>query len=105
MFDRPTIERFVRTSWCKARDHAAAAALWSADHTSLVLGLLYGLVAYFACAVLIGMPGRALVVLMVAGPAGWWCFGRYKTFASVQMSRLSFFAGENGPIRLSEDIL
>src|SRR5262249_55138595 len=73
--------------------------------TSLVLGLLYGVVAYFACAVLIGMPGRALVVLMVVGPAGWWCFGRYKVFASAQMSKLSFFTGENGPLRLSEDVL
>jgi hypothetical protein len=104
MFDRLTIEQFVRTSWCKARHHAAAAALWSADHTSLVLGLLYGLVAYFASAVLMGVPGRALVVLMVVAPTGWWCFGRYKVLASAQMSKIGFFTGENGPLRLSEDI-
>src|SRR5262245_57274051 len=105
MFDRPTIEQFVRTSWCRARSHAAAAALWSSDHTSLVLGMLYGVVAYLACAVLVGMPGRALVALIVVGPAGWWCFGRYKVLASAQLSTLSFFTGENGPFRLSEGIL
>ena len=105
MFDRPTIEQFVRTSWCRARSHAAAAALWSSDHTSLVLGMLYGVVAYLACAVLVGMPGRALVALIVVGPAGWWCFGRYKVLASAQLSKLSFFTGENGPFCLSEDIL
>ena len=105
MIDRPTIEQFVRTSWCKARTHAAAAALWSSDHTSIVLGLLYGLVAYFGCAVLIGAPGRALVALIVVAPAGWWFFGRYKILASAQLSKLGFFTGENGPLRLSEDIL
>lgn len=105
MFDRLTIEQFVRTSWCKARLHGAAAALWSAQHSSIVLGLLYGVVAYFACAVLIGVPGRALVALMVVGPTGWWCFGRYKVLASTQMSKLGFFTGDNGPLRLSEDIL
>ena len=105
MFDRPTIEQFVRTSWYRARTHAAAAALWSSDHTSIVLGLLYGAVAYFACAVLIGAPGRALVALILVAPAGWWCLSRYQGLASAQMSRLGFFTGENGPLRLSEDIL
>lgn len=105
MFDRPTIEQIVRTSWCKARLHGAAATLWSAEHSSIVLGLLYGVVAYFACAVLIGVPGWALVVLLVVGPTGWWCFGRYRALTSAQMSKLGFFTGESGPLRLSEDIL
>ncbi len=100
-----TIGQTVRTSWCKVRLHAGGAALWSTDHPYVAWGLLYGLLAYLGSAVLIGVPGRALIALMIVGPTGWWCFGRYKTLASAQMSKLAFFTGENGPLRLSEDIL
>jgi len=105
MIDMLTIERTLRTSWGTARRHASGAALWSTDHPYVALGLLYGVLAYLGSAVLIGVPGRALVALVVVGPAGWWCFGRYQVLMSAQTSRLSFFTGENGPLRLSEDLL
>jgi hypothetical protein len=105
MIDMLTIGRTARASWCKARLHAAGVALWSTDHPYIAWGLLYALVAYFGSAVLIGVPGRAVLALMIAGPTGWWCFCRYRALASAQLSKLAFFTGENGPLRLSEDLL
>jgi len=105
MIDKLTIEQAARTCWGKARLQADGVALWSTDHPYIVFGLLYGAVAYFGSAVLIGMVGRATIALMIVGPAGWWCFGRYKAFTAAQMSKLGFFSGESGPLRLSEDLL
>src|SRR5262245_52917550 len=105
MIDMLTIEQSLRTSWGTARRHASGAALWSTDHPYVALGLLYGVLAYLGSAVLIGVPGRALIALIVVGPTGWWCFGRYQALVSAQTSKLSFFMGENGPLRLSEDLL
>lgn len=105
MIDMLTIEQTLRTSWGKARRHAGDAALWSTDHPYIAWGLVYGMVAYFGSAVLIGVPGRALIALVVVGPTSWWCFGRYQSMMSAQASKLGFFTGENGPLRLSEDIL
>lgn len=105
MIDMLTMEQTLRTSWSKARRHASGAALWSTDHPYAALCLLYGVLAYLASAVLIGVPGRALIALIVIGPTGWWCLVRYQALVSAQASKLSFFTGENGPLRLSEDVL
>ena len=105
MIDMLTIGQTVRTSWLKARLHATGAALWSTNHPYVAMALLYGVLAYLGSAVLIGVPGRAIMALMIVGPTGWWCFGRYKALMSAQSSTLSFFTGENGPLRLSEDML
>ena len=105
MIDMMRIEESVRASWLKARSHAMCAAAWCAEHPSVALGLLYGTLVYLASAVLIGVPGRAILALLVAGPAGWWCVGRYKALVSAQTPRLCFFSGENGPLCLSEDIV
>ena len=105
MIDMLTIGQSVRTSWLRARLHTSGAALWSADHPLVALGLLYGMLAYLGSAVLIGVPGRAIIALMIVGPAAWWCFGRYAALTDAQTSRLNFFTWDDGPLRLSEDIL
>jgi hypothetical protein len=79
--------------------------LWFADHPFVALGLLYGLLVYLGFAVLIGVPGRAIMALMIVGPAAWWCFCRYTALTDAQASKLSFFTWDNRPLRLSEDIL
>lgn len=105
MIDMLTLRQTVRTSWLRARFHATRTALWSADHSLVALGLLYGALAYLGLAVLIGVPGRAFIALMIVGPTAWWCFCRYATLMDTQASKLSFFTWDNGPVRLSEDIL
>ena len=105
MIDMLTIGQTARTSWLRARGHATGAALWSADHPFVALGLLYGMLAYLGSAVLIGVPGRAIIALMIVGPPAWWCFGRYAALTDAQTPRLSFFTWDDGPLRLSEDIL
>ena len=94
----------MHTSWSTAHHHAARAALWSAHHPFVSLGLLYGVLTYLGFAVLIGIPGRAIMALVIVGPAAWWCCGRYGAWMEPRTSRLDFFTGDNGPLRLSEDI-
>jgi len=105
MIDMLTIGQTVRTSWLRARLHGTGAALWSADHPFVALALLYGMLAYLGSAVLIGVPGRAILALVFVGPAAWWCFARYAALTDAQTSRLNFFTWDDGPLRLSEDIL
>jgi hypothetical protein len=104
MTDLLTIRQAMRTSWSTAYLHAARAALWSAHHPLVSLGLLYGMLTYLGFAVLIGVPGRAIMALMIVGPAAWWCFGRYGAWMERRTSKLDFFTGDNGPLRLSEEI-
>jgi hypothetical protein len=59
---------------------------------------------YLGFAVLIGVPGRAIIALTIVGPAAWWCFDRYSAWMKPRTSKLSFFTWDNGPLRLSEDI-
>jgi hypothetical protein len=94
----------MHTSWLTARHHAVRAALWSSHHPFVSLGLLYGTLAYLSLAVLIGAPGRAIIALIIVGPAAWWCLDRYGAWLKPRTSTLSFFTGDNGPLRLSEDI-
>jgi hypothetical protein len=68
------------------------------------LSLLYGVLTYLGFAVLIGIPGRAVMALVIVGPAAWWCCGRYGAWMAPRTSRLDFFTGDNGPLRLSEEI-
>jgi hypothetical protein len=100
----PAIRQTMMTSWLTTQHLAARAVLWSTRHPFVSLGLLYGMLMYFSLAVLIGVPGRAIVALMIVGPLAWWCFGRYEAWAEPRTSRLSFFTWDNGPLRLSEDI-
>ena len=44
------------------------------------------------------------MALVIVGPAAWWCCGRYGAWMEPRTSRLDFFTGDNGPLRLSEDI-
>lgn len=104
MTDLLTIKQAMQTSWSTAHHHAARAALWSAHHPFVSLSLLYGVLTYLGFAVLIGMPGRAVMALVIFGPAAWWCWGRYGAWMEPRTSRLGFFTGDNGPLRLSEDI-
>jgi hypothetical protein len=105
MTDLLTIKQSVRTSWLMAHLHAVRAALWSEHHPFVALGLLYGTLAYLGFAVLIGVPGQAILALMIVGPAALWSFGRYGALTASQTSTLNFFTWDNGPLRLSEDIL
>lgn len=104
MTDLLTIKRAAHASWSMAQGHAARAALWSARHPFISLGLVYGTLAYLGVAVLINAPGRAIIALVVVGPAAWWCLGRYVAWVQPPTSRLSFFTWNNGPLRLNEDI-
>jgi hypothetical protein len=104
MTDLLTIKQAMHTSWLTAQLHAGRTALWSAHHPFVSLGLLYGMLTYLSFAILIGVPGRAIIALMIVGPAAWWCFGRYAAWAEPQTSKLNFFTWDNGPLRLSEDI-
>ena len=104
MTDLLTIKQAMRTSWSTAHQHAERAAVWSAQHPSVSLGMLYGVLVYLGFAVLIGIPGRAIIALMIGGPAAWWCYGRYGAWMEPRTSRLAFFTGEHGPLRLSEEI-
>jgi len=94
----------MRTSWLKARSLATRAALWSKDHSYVALGLLYGMLAYLGFAVLMGVPGQAIIALMIVGPAAWWGFGRYRALTEPQTPKLNFVTWDNGPFRLSEGI-
>jgi hypothetical protein len=105
MTDLLTIRQSVRTSWLMAHLHAVRATLWSEHHPFVALGLLYGALAYLGFAVLIGVPGQAILALMIVGPAAVWSFGRYGASTASQPSRLNFFTWDSGPLRLSEDIL
>jgi hypothetical protein len=100
-----TIRQSVRTSWLMTHLHAARAALWSEHHPFVALGLLYGMLAFLGFAVLIGVPGQAIIALMIVGPAALWGFGRYGALTEPQTSKLNFFTWDDGPLRLSEDIL
>lgn len=104
MIELLTIRQAMHTSWSTAHLHAARAALWSADHPFVSLVLLYGMLTYLGLAVLTGVPGRAIIALMIVGPAAWWCFGRYGAWMEPRRSKLSFFTWDNGPLRLSEDV-
>ena len=104
MTDLAAIRQAMHTSWLTARHHAVRAALWSSHHPFVSLGLLYGTLAYLSLAVLIGAPGRAIIALIIVGPAAWWCLDRYGAWLKPRTSTLSFFTGDNGPLRLSEDI-
>ena len=104
MTDLLTIKRAVHASWSMAQKLAARAALWSARRPVVSLGLIYGTLTYLGVAVLINAPGRAIIALMVVGPAAWWCCGRYGAWVQAPTSKLSFFTWNNGPLRLNEDI-
>jgi hypothetical protein len=104
MTDLLTIKQAMHTSWSTAQHHTARAALWSAHHPFVSVGLLYGMLTYLGFAVLIGVPGRAIIALMIVGPAAWWCFGRYGAWVEPRAAKLNFFTWDNGPLRLSEDI-
>jgi hypothetical protein len=105
MTDLLTIRQTMRTSWLTAHAHAARAALWSEHHPFVALGLLYGMLVYLGFAVLAGVPGQAVIALMVVGPVAWWGIGRYAALTEPQTPRLNFFTWDDGPLRLSEDIL
>jgi hypothetical protein len=104
MTDLLTMKQAIQTSWSTARHHAARAAVWSAQHPFVSLSLLYGALTYLGFAVLIGIPGRAIMALVIVGPAAWWCCGRFGQWIVPPTSRLDFFTGDNGPLRLSEEI-
>jgi hypothetical protein len=69
MTDLPTIKQAMQTSWSTAHHHAARAGHWSAHHPFVSLSLLYGVLTYLGFAVLIGIPGRAIMALVIFGPA------------------------------------
>jgi hypothetical protein len=106
MADLLTIKQSVRMSWSMAHLGATRAALWSEHHPLIASGVLYGILAYLGSAVLVGVPGQAIVALMLGGPAALWGFGRYRALTGPQAFKLSLFTREdNGPLCLSEDIL
>src|SRR4030095_5013522 len=94
-----------RTSWLMAHLHAVRAALWSEHHPFVAMGLLYGLLVYLGSAVLIGVPGQAIIALMIVGPAVLWGVARYDALTDRQTSKLNFFTWDSRPLCLSEDIL
>jgi hypothetical protein len=105
MTDLLTIRQSVRTSWLMAHLHAVRAALWSEHHPLVAMGLLYGLLVYLGSAVLIGVPGQAIIALMIVGPAVLWGVARYDALTDRQTSKLNFFTWDSRPLCLSEDIL
>src|SRR5262245_54694909 len=82
--DVRTVRRAMRVAWSIARLYAARAARWFSAHPYIAWGLLYGTLGYLGLALLIGMPGRAILALMIVGPTAWWCFRRWTAYKAAQ---------------------